>query len=172
MAEKRKPKSTERIGRIPQGRHDSQGVANSWKLSTFVANTAGRCAVCGESFPIGTNVQMWRDTKKRVHPRCSDGTARLPRASSVQLKPEEKIGAHLSKRTTSQGSRPQAEFYVTEDDRLIIVADRLPTNIRKVIGRTRCPVCDVERGTPCKGMGTTQVHKYRFNHYVPSYGGD
>ena len=177
MAGMRKPKSTEPIGRIPQARHDSRGVANSWKLSTFVANTAGRCAVCGEPFPIGTNVQMWRDTKKRVHPRCADGVARSTGKSNLEPSVKEKVGVDLAKprptnrgRVTKRSGAGDDTIDFSADDRLLVSAKDLPFDIRLIIGNTSCPICEVRTGTPCKALGTQTVHKYRATIYGRSQG--
>jgi hypothetical protein len=173
MTGRRSPKKPpERIGRIPQGRHDSRGVANSWKSSTFVANTAGHCAVCGESFPIGTNVQMWRDTKKRVHPRCADGVARSTGNSKPGKSVEEQAGGDIAKlQSTNHGpttKREGAREEITDpstDDQLLVSAEDLRINIHLVIRSTSCPVCEVRTGTACKGLGTQSIHKCRVTAY-------
>ena len=172
MAGKRKPKSTERIGKIPQGRHDSRGVANSWKLSTFVANTAGRCAVCHKRFSAGANVQMWRDTKKRVHPQCADGVARSTGKSNPGQSVEERAGADLAKprptnggRITKRSEAGEGTINLSVDDQLPVSAKDLGIDIRLIIVNTSCSVCEARTGTACKGLGTQAVHKYRVTAY-------
>lgn len=165
-------KATKQVGWIPQGRHDSAGAANSWKLSTFPAQYPGRGAVCHQPIKVGDNVQMARSGKGRIHPHCVSGRPNPPKEESrgrvVSSRVEPKRRSTFTKpiRSTSaaQGGVERREDSM---DQTRVERINLPAEPGLIIGNTSCPTCKCPTGTPCTNAGTSWIHQARLDQFKP-----
>ena len=175
---RRTKKAAARMGKVPQGRHDSAGAANSWKLSTFPAMYPGRCAVCHESIKVGDNVQMARNNRGRIHPHCVDGKPNPPKDESrgrvitSQVKAKRRSSAAkpakdsrvIRKSPTTSGEdeiQSMARTVLRSSDLTRVDRSDLPAALGLIVGNTVCPACERPQGEPCLDAGTLWVHRAR-----------